>query len=772
MNKGCKEDCSGWNAWVVSCNTNYTWNGSSCVANTQSATCGGTAPANTTKGASTYTQTRNGSAWTPTSNRTYTSNTTPGTCQYTCASNYTWNGNTCSASTQSASCGGTAPANTTKGASTYTQTRNGSAWTPTSSRTYTSNTTPAACQFKCNTNYTWNGSSCVINTQSATCGGTAPANTTKGASTYTQTRNGTAWTPTSSRTYTSNSTPGACQFKCNTNYTWNGSACTASTGSATCGGTAPANTTKGASTYTQTRNGTAWTPTNNWAYTSSTTPGICQYTCNTNYTWNGSSCIANTRTQSCATKPANTVWNTVSSVTQTWNGSAWTPANTTSYNTTASTTACRYTCAANYTWNGSSCVASTRTESCATKPANTIWNTVSSITQTWNGSAWTPANTTSYNTTASTTACRYTCATNYTWNGSSCVADTKIVTFNGNGGSGHSPTTKTIQSGQPVGTLPTSPTRAGYTFNGWYTAASGGSQVTASTVVNANVTYYAQWTVLNRTVTFNGNGGSGHSPTTKTVQDGQAVGTLPTAPTRAGYTFNGWYTATSGGSQITTSRVITSNVTYYAQWTVESCPAPVLLSYSEGMVTFSVSTGNTLAFRASSNGSTRGSYGYYGGTSSPRNISSMALSGSWWLQAKLYCSGGLEAESNILTISSSGSSGGGGGGSTRYKVDRYGKPFEWEADGVYYDFHGDGSSLLKLGTKQGIKSSCSSTTYNGGSDPDVGECFVSNVSLSNYAGVKLYILCSSDQRCRLTVRDSGGIITTSGLSQGNSWAYR
>ncbi|MDD2537697.1 MAG: InlB B-repeat-containing protein [Candidatus Absconditabacteria bacterium] len=165
--------------------------------------------------------------------------------------------------------------------------------------------------------------------------------------------------------------------------------------------------------------------------------------------------------------------------------------------------------------------------------------------------------------------CKYTSVTNSRSEGCNTTVVNRTVTFNGNGGSGHSPTTKTVQNGQAVGTLPTSPTRAGYTFNGWYTAASGGTQVTTSTVVTSNVTYYAQWTttVVNRTVTFDGNGGSGHSPTTKTVQNGQAVGTLPTSPTRAGYTFNGWYTAASGGTQITTSTVVTSNVTYYAQWT-------------------------------------------------------------------------------------------------------------------------------------------------------------------------------------------------------------
>lgn len=68
---------------------------------------------------------------------------------------------------------------------------------------------------------------------------------------------------------------------------------------------------------------------------------------------------------------------------------------------------------------------------------------------------------------------------------------TVIVTFNGNGGSTPSPITAII--GGTYGTLPV-PTWTGYDFNGWFTAKSGGSQVTASsTVPSSNHTLWAQW---------------------------------------------------------------------------------------------------------------------------------------------------------------------------------------------------------------------------------------------------------------------------------------
>ena len=83
------------------------------------------------------------------------------------------------------------------------------------------------------------------------------------------------------------------------------------------------------------------------------------------------------------------------------------------------------------------------------------------------------------------------------------------VTFNANGGSVGTAST-TVYSGFQYGSLPT-PTRSGYTFDGWYTAASGGSKVTSSTIVStdANHTLYAHWKGMNYTVKFNANGGSG-----------------------------------------------------------------------------------------------------------------------------------------------------------------------------------------------------------------------------------------------------------------------
>ena len=72
-------------------------------------------------------------------------------------------------------------------------------------------------------------------------------------------------------------------------------------------------------------------------------------------------------------------------------------------------------------------------------------------------------------------------------------SDLITVVFNANGGS-VATTSKAVIYGETYGTLPT-PTRFGYSFDGWYTAPIGGSKVRSSTIVTAtsNHTLYAHW---------------------------------------------------------------------------------------------------------------------------------------------------------------------------------------------------------------------------------------------------------------------------------------
>lgn len=180
-----------------------------------------------------------------------------------------------------------------------------------------------------------------------------------------------------------------------------------------------------------------------------------------------------------------------------------------------------------------------------------------------------------WNTAANGSGTDYSFGTTATFNNSITLyavwdGNNYTVTFNANSGTTPSPTTKSVKYGDPYGTLATT-SRTGYTFAGWWTATSGGTQVTAETTVNTanNHTLYARWTANPYTVTFNANGGTTPSPTSKSVTYNSTYGTLATT-SRVGYTFNGWFTATSGGTQVTTGTTVTatSNHSLYAQWTL------------------------------------------------------------------------------------------------------------------------------------------------------------------------------------------------------------
>lgn len=140
-----------------------------------------------------------------------------------------------------------------------------------------------------------------------------------------------------------------------------------------------------------------------------------------------------------------------------------------------------------------------------------------------------------------------------------------------------------------VTTCATSP--AGWTFNGWYTAASGGTQVyTASGSYNSsatsywssgkwhydgNVTLYAHWTANNYTLTFspstpsNATHAVSLSPTSKAVTYDSQIGSVPT-PSLKGWTLqkNGsdhWYIDSAYINSSTYWRYVGSK-TAYVKW--------------------------------------------------------------------------------------------------------------------------------------------------------------------------------------------------------------
>ena len=96
-----------------------------------------------------------------------------------------------------------------------------------------------------------------------------------------------------------------------------------------------------------------------------------------------------------------------------------------------------------------------------------------------------------------------------TWNGVTTLLEgSKLVTitYNGNGGAVRTSSRRCL-SGRLFGKMQT-PIRNGYMFVGWYTSASGGNLVTASTEVpTRNTTYYAHWApILSLAASLNSSG--------------------------------------------------------------------------------------------------------------------------------------------------------------------------------------------------------------------------------------------------------------------------
>ena len=100
-------------------------------------------------------------------------------------------------------------------------------------------------------------------------------------------------------------------------------------------------------------------------------------------------------------------------------------------------------------------------------------------------------------------------------------------------------------------TLPLA-TRAGYTFNGWYTAATGGTSAgMMSYTPSADIELFAQWTSNNFYITFdkNGVGPDGNMPADMTVTYDTPSDPLPApkATTIDGWEFLGWVTTLDEG---------------------------------------------------------------------------------------------------------------------------------------------------------------------------------------------------------------------------------
>jgi len=151
------------------------------------------------------------------------------------------------------------------------------------------------------------------------------------------------------------------------------------------------------------------------------------------------------------------------------------------------------------------------------------------------------------------------------------------VTFIGNGGTPVNQQVSQITVGTDIipGTTfeqitpPTAPAlaRSGWSFGGWYTTATGGTQLALDSAILPNAEYHARW---DATVTFNHNFSGGPGDITRQIRGHIGDVTTPNwpaDPTRIGHNFTGWNTEQNGtGTPFTDTTTVQGTTTLYAQW--------------------------------------------------------------------------------------------------------------------------------------------------------------------------------------------------------------
>ena len=162
------------------------------------------------------------------------------------------------------------------------------------------------------------------------------------------------------------------------------------------------------------------------------------------------------------------------------------------------------------------------------------------------------------------------------------------ITLDAQGGT-VSPGTLSVTYKTAVGALPTAtPATASDAFLGWFTTPTGGWQYTDATIYREtkDTTLYAHRGAEHK-ITFDENGGDPVTPSTLTVHEGVAVGTLPSG-TRAGYEFLGWFDEANlpNPKQYIKTSIYNqaNNITLTARWAVRT-------SYT---ITFDVQGGDNL----------------------------------------------------------------------------------------------------------------------------------------------------------------------------------
>ena len=121
---------------------------------------------------------------------------------------------------------------------------------------------------------------------------------------------------------------------------------------------------------------------------------------------------------------------------------------------------------------------------------------------------------------------------------------------------------------------PAAPTKEGFVFKGW--ANEDDDPYSNGAVFFADTKLYAQWeqedpdnpdTPKIFTIALDANGGTLSGAATVTTNAKGMLDSLPAAPTREGYSFEGWFTAASDGEKVDFQSPFKEDSTIYAQWT-------------------------------------------------------------------------------------------------------------------------------------------------------------------------------------------------------------
>ena len=146
-------------------------------------------------------------------------------------------------------------------------------------------------------------------------------------------------------------------------------------------------------------------------------------------------------------------------------------------------------------------------------------------------------------------------------------AVTYTVTFISNGGTEIEP--QVVNSGDKA-SKPTDPTKADYTFAGWYSDAELVNEYNFDNPVTSNISIYAKWNeitppAVTYTVTFISNGGT--EIPSQIVNPGDTV-IQPDDPTKENYYFAGWFSDSEFTEEYDFETPVMSDISLYAKWEI------------------------------------------------------------------------------------------------------------------------------------------------------------------------------------------------------------